>query len=107
MKHCELCGRREHTTRHHLFPRCLHRRLRRKKALPGETLHHTVEFCTPCHKRIHQIFSEKELAEEFHSLERLKADARVNKWLDWIRGKPQGFRPRTESYRRWSARRRG
>ncbi|EGJ50615.1 hypothetical protein V6C53_10910 [Desulfocurvibacter africanus] len=102
MRPCDLCGRPELTTRHHLFPRSLHRRLKRKKDARAQDLREIVDLCAPCHIRIHQIFSEKELASEYNSLERLLADTRVQNWLCWIRRKPSGFRPRTNS---WKARR--
>lgn len=103
MRPCDLCGRQETTTRHHLFPRSLHRRLRRKRNARAEELRETVNLCSPCHNRIHQIFSEKELADEYHSLERLLADPRVRDWLCWIGPKPVGFKPKTRS---WKTRRR-
>lgn len=102
MRPCALCGRSELTTRHHLFPRSLHRRLKRKKDARAEDLRKTLNLCAPCHIRIHQIFSEKELAGEYYSLERLLTDARVQDWLCWIRRRPPGFRPRTNS---WKSRR--
>lgn len=107
MQPCALCKRVEQTTRHHLYPRCMHRRLKRKRAqgakrLLGADLLQTVELCPPCHKRVHQLFSEKELAEQYSTLEALAANEQVRQWLNWIEGKPVGFRPKTRS---WKARR--
>lgn len=98
MSPCALCKRPEQTTRHHLYPRCQHRRLRRKKE-GRDSLLETVPLCPPCHKRVHQIFSEKELAERYNTLQALLDDERIQRWLSWIQGKPLGFRPKTRSWK--------
>ena len=104
MQPCALCGRMEETTRHHLYPRSMHTRLKKKRAqgakrLLGADLLQTVELCPPCHQRVHQLFNEKELAETFCSVAALASNEQVRQWLDWIRGKPVGFRPTTRSWK--------
>ncbi len=89
---CALCGRRERTTRHHLIPRTLHKRLK-KRGVDPESLQHTVELCPPCHKHVHQTLSEKELAEDYNSLEDLLRHPEIAKWRDWLASKPAGYAP--------------
>jgi hypothetical protein len=75
---CQLCDRQmQRLTEHHLIPR---QAVKRKKADPGST----VEICSACHKQIHTFFNNAELAREFNTLEKLKNEPRMQKFLGWI-----------------------
>ena len=41
--------------------------------------------CTLCHSGIHDIYDEKELAENFNTKELLMADERIKKHVEWSR----------------------
>jgi hypothetical protein len=99
---CELCGRElGELTRHHLIPRTRHhnRRTRREHARE-ERLGRLLWVCRPCHNQIHAVFSEKQLADHYHSREALLADEAIARFVDWIRNKPPGFKPQSRPRRR-------
>lgn len=78
MSQCQLCEREmSRLTVHHLIPR---QAVKRKKSDPGPT----VEICHPCHQQIHSLFSNIELAQSLNTLEKLKEDPNMKKFLGWI-----------------------
>jgi len=86
MKPCSLCGRPAPTTRHHVVPKC-----RRRNKMPAEAKENigtTKNFCRDCHRAVHVIFTEKELAAQYFTVDKLMADPRVQKFVAWIRKKP-------------------
>lgn len=78
---CQLCERAVyHLTVHHLFPKSQGRRAGRKiYELP------TVCLCRACHRQLHTLFSNKELARELDSPEKLKAHPAMEKFLAWVK----------------------
>lgn len=84
MKTCELCEREvERTTKHHLIPRTVHRNKWFKKNYTKEQMHTTVDLCKPCHREIHRQVPEKEMARGYNSLEKLKNQENIQKFLKW------------------------
>ena len=76
---CELCEREmERLTLHHLIPR---QQTKRKKANPGTT----VKICSACHKQIHALFNNKYLAQELNTLEKLRNESQIQKFLSWLK----------------------
>ena len=74
---CALCQRSvEKLTEHHLIPRS-----RLKK---GETTE-KIWICAPCHRQIHALFSNQELAQTYNTRERLRDEPRMVNFLEWIR----------------------
>lgn len=76
---CSICQRDtpyEYTEKHHLIPRC-----KKGKKTP------TIPVCNDCGNYVHQIFTEKELAKEYNTLEKLLADPKIQKWIAWIKNK--------------------
>ena len=74
---CSLCERRvpgSLITQHRLTP----------KARGGKAEHKTP-MCKPCHKQLHALFSNKELAQQYGSLEALKSAESLQPFLRWIR----------------------
>ncbi|MEO0457265.1 MAG: HNH endonuclease, partial [Cyanobacteria bacterium P01_A01_bin.114] len=65
-------------TVHHLIPR---QQARRKKQDAGPT----VDICAPCHKQVHTLFTNQQLAVEFNSVEQLHAHEGMQKFLGWVR----------------------
>ena len=55
-----------------------------------------------CHRQIHALFSETELATRYNSPEALLEHEEVRKFVTWVKRKPPGFLERT----RMSSRRR-
>lgn len=75
---CQLCDRNVHQlTVHHLIPR---QTVKRKQAESGST----IEICSPCHRQIHVFYSNLELARNFNTLDKLKSEPKMRKFLGWI-----------------------
>ncbi|RYG26664.1 hypothetical protein EON82_02320 [bacterium] len=81
---CELCEREvPRTTVHHLTPKSTARRKGLKIAgLP------TAELCPPCHKQLHVLFPNDELAQRLDSIPALREEERVASFLRWLRKQP-------------------
>jgi len=89
---CALCGRVEKLTRHHLIPQARHHNKRNKREFSRQEVHQVAWICRPCHSQIHNLFSEKELERNYHTLDALRAHEELAKFIEWIRHKPGGFR---------------
>lgn len=79
---CECCERKVSLTRHHLFPRETHAKLK-KKGLHVEDLNNTIAICRLCHSSIHRFFSNEELSSSYNSLEKLLADEKFFAFAKW------------------------
>jgi hypothetical protein len=66
-------------TLHHLKPR-----------EKGGKAEHRTPLCRPCHKQLHAVFSNAELAKSLDSLERLRAEPSLLPFLKWIRKQKPG-----------------
>ncbi len=74
---CELCRRDvDKLTEHHLTPRS---KLRRGETTP------TIGICWPCHRQLHALFSLAQLKDEYNTLERLRDEPRMARFLAWVR----------------------
>ncbi len=71
-------------TLHHLIPRKLHRRAFFKKNYSRDQLGTCVLLCRTCHRGIHKIYTEMQLAKEFYTLEMLRADPAITKHAGWV-----------------------
>jgi hypothetical protein len=88
---CPICGRPMveggSVDRHHLVPRsrggretvCLHR---------------------ICHRKLHALWSEVELAKLFHDVETIRAHPEIRRFVAWLRNKPATFWAPTRTSRR-------
>lgn len=71
---CELCVRSPNRTMvHHLIPKQC-----------GGVNGPSMKVCSACHKQIHAIFTNKELAEFYHSKERLLDHPEMAKYIKWV-----------------------
>lgn len=88
---CELCEREvEYLTRHHLIPRTRHKVYKRLKGFDVSILHRVVMICSPCHRNIHALLTEREMEREFNTIEKLRSHPEVGKYVEWIRNRPEG-----------------
>ena len=77
--HCELSHRQmDNLTVRHLIPR---QYSKRKKLDIGPT----INICSPCHKQIHALFDNKQLARELNSIAKLQQEPKMPKFLSWIK----------------------
>ena len=66
------------TDLHHLIP----------KSKKGKD---TVLIHKICHQKIHSVFTEKELEREWNSIEKLKSNSEINKFISWVQKKDPEF----------------
>lgn len=91
---CQLCERETSLTRHHLVPQCRHANKWNKKHFDRRRVKtDLLLLCAGCHKQLHALFSEKELERRLHDLPSLRAEPEVQRFVEWLRTKPPGFRP--------------
>ena len=78
---CPLCGRVLGTVnvdRHHLIPK--------KFKGTEQFLVHKI-----CHRKIHSVFTEKELLQKYHTWEALRETEEVKAFIEWVAKKDPGF----------------
>lgn len=93
---CELCGRAQiELTRHHLVPRRERRKTRVRRSFADIDLRtHLALLCRPCHKFLHALLTEKQLADGFSTLDQLRAHPDVQRFVTWLHTKPAGLHVR-------------
>lgn len=94
---CPLCGREmiagRSLNKHHIVPKTFKGR---------ETfLIHTV-----CHSKIHSVLTERELLQTYNTFEALRAHPEIQRFVQWLQGKPPEFRSKNKKTRRMKNRRR-
>ncbi len=90
---CPLCEREipdSQRDAHHLVPKS-------KGGRQTEYLHRI------CHRQIHALFTETELARQFNSVEALLADSDIALFVAWVKTKPADFMERTRKSQRLKA----
>jgi len=78
---CGLCDRQlgsERIQQHHLVP----------KTFGGKD---TVPIHQICHRKIHSLFSERELKNQYFTYEALRSHPDIQTFVDWVKKKPLGF----------------
>lgn len=78
---CPLCGRPMPPgsfDEHHLIPKTF-----------GGT--QTIPLHKICHDKLHHTFSEREMANWYHSLDRILEDEQIVKFVKWVRKQPNDF----------------
>jgi 5-methylcytosine-specific restriction endonuclease McrA len=87
---CPLCERTiptKHADEHHLIPKS-------KGGKETVTLHRI------CHRQVHALLTETELEREYFTIDRLKSHAELQRFVVWVKGKPDDFMQRTRKSRR-------
>jgi hypothetical protein len=90
---CPLCDRNIPKTQadaHHLIP----------KSHRGTE---TVLLHRICHRQIHALFTETELARQFNTVDKLKSHAEVSRFIQWVKQKPDDFFERSRKSHRLKA----
>jgi hypothetical protein len=86
MARCELCGRDKPLTFHHLIPRAVHGRKRYQKRHSKQELRtRGIYVCRLCHNGIHDLISERELADRFTTIESLLEHPALLRHIAWVR----------------------
>jgi hypothetical protein len=82
---CPICRRPLGTRRekHHLVPR-------------SEGGREAVDVHPICHRKIHAVLSERELATAFATAEALRAHPEIARFAGWVAKRPPDFHRRTE-----------
>ncbi len=84
MKVCPLCEREippDQESRHHLVPK-----LRGGSKGPIAILHRV------CHTKIHSLFSETDLARQYHTIDLLLEHKEIRKFVNWVKRRPISYR---------------
>jgi hypothetical protein len=71
---CGLCAVAVAQSRHHL--------------IPGDNKKPKVPLCQSCHDTLHALFTNKQLAKQYDSIEKLLTNERVRNWVDWRKTHP-------------------
>jgi hypothetical protein len=82
---CPLCNRlipSGQRDAHHLVP----------KMKGGKA---TVAMHRICHRQVHALFSETELAQQFNTADALLSNPEIQKFVSWVKTKPDNFFERT------------
>ncbi|MEM6700747.1 MAG: HNH endonuclease [Bacteroidota bacterium] len=85
---CPLCQRELgeiNISKHHLIPKS-----------KGGTFGETVMLHNICHQKIHSVFSEKELRDDYNTIEKLLAHEQIAKFVKWVAKKEIGFYERNK-----------
>ena len=86
MARCELCGRVKPLTFHHLIPKAVHGRKRYQKRHSKQELRtRGIHVCRLCHNGIHDLISERELADRFTTTESLLEHPALMRHIAWAR----------------------
>ncbi|KAI8806390.1 hypothetical protein BJ742DRAFT_855160 [Cladochytrium replicatum] len=82
---CAICDRFQPLTFHHLIPKSEHSTtMQKKKGMTKEQLgSHGVDICRPCHTAVHRLYSNRDLADRFDTLDKLLEDEKVRRWANW------------------------
>jgi len=86
---CELCDRPIPLAlrdAHHLIPKS-------RGGVVKVFLHRT------CHKQVHALFTETELARNYSSTQALRAHPEMARFIQWVQDKPSDFNPVTRRSR--------
>ena len=82
---CPICDRvipDSQKDAHHLIP----------KSKGGKTTEYLHRIC---HKQIHALFTETELAQQYHHAQALKEHPEMKKFIQWVSSKPDAFYEKT------------
>lgn len=88
---CPICDRDmlkgPSIDRHHFYPKC-------KGGRETEWIHKI------CHRKIHSVFTESELAKEYNNAEIVRSHPEITKFIKWVSKKEPDFYDRNVTHNR-------
>ncbi|KAL2866753.1 HNH endonuclease [Aspergillus lucknowensis] len=82
---CEICGRDWiPLSYHHLIPRSVHDKVLKKGWHDEWMLNSVAWICGACHRFVHRMASNEELAREWFTVERILEREDVKEWARWV-----------------------
>ena len=88
---CKLCGREltsETQSLHHLYPKEVKQR---KKIKNKEKRNKHIMVHLACHRKIHSLFSNRELFRYYNTIERILENEDIQNFIKFIKNKPLDF----------------
>ena len=90
---CQICaralGEEQYCSKHHLVP----------KSRGGKHTD-TILIHNICHRKIHSLFTEKELRDHYNTAEKLIQHEEMIKFIKWVRKKDPSFYEKSKNHRR-------
>jgi len=88
---CPICDREmwddDSSDRHHFYPKC-------KGGKETEYVHRI------CHRKIHSLFTENELAKKYNRAELVRNHPEIIKFVKWVSKKEPNFYDKTKTHNR-------
>jgi len=82
---CEMCGRMQVLTFHHLIPKTLHSNKWFEKNFEKKDMRERgIMVCQECHSAIHKFIEEKDLGRNYNTKELLLSHEKVANFVKWI-----------------------
>lgn len=84
---CQICSRNtpdKYIERHHLIPR---RQGGQRRRIQGGY----ISVCCDCGDILHKLFTNKQLAIEYNTLEKILNSEKIVKWINYISNRPDDF----------------
>nr|WP_239094072.1 HNH endonuclease [Bacillus sp. B15-48] len=54
----------------------------------GGTFGETANLCIPCHKQIHALYTNEEIAARLTTIQDLRTDEQLSRFIKWLRKQP-------------------
>lgn len=100
---CPICKRdtpEDCQEEHHLIPRAICKR-NKYAALPQlEKGNQTIMVCNDCGNQLHKLFNEKELADNYNTIDKILESPAIQKWVNWVSKKTYDFNITTKAKKR-------
>ena len=89
---CELCNleyNEKEINFHHLIPKTFHNNKRILKQYDKSFLNKNgIYLCYACHNKLHSCIDEKDMAFEYNTIEKIKENEEIQKWINWKQKHP-------------------
>ena len=82
---CEICGCECNLTLHHLVPKLKCKN--KYKQIRNDDSNH-IMICRQCHDFLHATYDESELRDNLNTLEKILADEKIIKFINWRKKHP-------------------
>lgn len=85
---CVFCQlQNQQLTEHHLIPKTEHNK-KNKRLFTKDQLNQTVTCCLICHNKLHSMFTEKTLAEQYNTIDSLINNGEFKQFVLWRQKHP-------------------